>query len=137
MIDRERVIRAWGIFRQSNPYEICEGREFRAISEPEYCMGQMVEDTIAILKELPVWHVFHTRDATDEEKETYGVDIVCECDQYPENGERFLLYEFGYRGLEIQTWDDDQWAEFCSTEDGFQISDGDAWMELPHPPMEG
>ncbi len=53
MPDRERVIKAWEIFRDSNPYEICSGREFRAIREPEYCMGQMIEDTIALLKEQP------------------------------------------------------------------------------------
>ena len=51
MPDREKVIRAWEIFRNSNPYEICNGKEFRAIREPEYCMGQMIEDTIALLKE--------------------------------------------------------------------------------------
>ena len=50
-MDREKVIKAWEIFRDSNPYEICDGREFRAIKEPEYCMGQMIEDTIALLKE--------------------------------------------------------------------------------------
>ena len=50
-MDREKVIKAWEIFRDSNPYEICSGREFRAIREPEYCMGQMIEDTIALLKE--------------------------------------------------------------------------------------
>lgn len=42
---------AWEIFRDNNPYEICKGREFRSIKEPEYCMGQMVEDTINLLKE--------------------------------------------------------------------------------------
>jgi hypothetical protein len=47
----DRLIKAWEIFRDSNPYEICNGREFRAIMEPEYCMGQMIEDTIAILRE--------------------------------------------------------------------------------------
>lgn len=51
MPNREKVIKAWEIFRDSNPYEICDGREFRAIKEPEYCMGQMIEDTIALLKE--------------------------------------------------------------------------------------
>ena len=51
MPDIETVIKAWEIFRDSNPYEICSGREFRAIREPEYCMGQMIEDTIALLKE--------------------------------------------------------------------------------------
>ena len=51
MPDIDRLIKAWKIFRDSNPYEICNGREFRAIKEPEYCMGQMIEDTIAILKE--------------------------------------------------------------------------------------
>ena len=51
MIDKERLIKAWEIFKKSNPYEICEGREFRAIKEPEYCMGQMISDTITLLKE--------------------------------------------------------------------------------------
>lgn len=51
MPDREKLIRAWEIFRESNPYEICNGREFRAFAEPEYCMGEMIEDTIALLKE--------------------------------------------------------------------------------------
>lgn len=50
MPDMEKVIKAWEIFRDSNPYEICSGREFRAIGEPEYCMGQMIEDTITLLK---------------------------------------------------------------------------------------
>ena len=51
MIDQKKVIKAWEIFRDSNPYGICEGKEFMAINEPEYCMGQMIEDTIAMLKE--------------------------------------------------------------------------------------
>ena len=51
MADIDRLIEAWEIFRVSNPYEICDGREFRAIKDPEYCMGQMIEDTIALLKE--------------------------------------------------------------------------------------
>lgn len=50
MPDREKVIRAWEIFRNSNPYQICDGKEFRAIKESEYCMGQMIEDTITLLK---------------------------------------------------------------------------------------
>lgn len=51
MHDIDRLIEAWEIFRDSNPYELCKGMEFRAISEPEYCMGQMIEDTLALLKE--------------------------------------------------------------------------------------
>jgi len=55
MPDKERLIKAWEIFRDSNPYEICDGREFLAIKEPEeYCMGQMISDTIAILKDQEV-----------------------------------------------------------------------------------
>ena len=50
-MDSEKVIKAWEIFRDSNPYQICDGKEFRAIKEPEYCMGQMIEDTIVLLKE--------------------------------------------------------------------------------------
>lgn len=56
MPDIDRLIKAWKIFRDSNPYEICNGREFRAIREPEYCMGQMIEDTIALLKEHDANH---------------------------------------------------------------------------------
>lgn len=63
MPDRERVVKAWEIFRDSNPYEICSGREFRAIREPEYCMGQMIEDTIALLKE---------QEAVEPKKESDG-----------------------------------------------------------------
>lgn len=51
MSDREKLIKAWETFRDSNPYQICEGKEFRAIKEPEYCMGQMIADTIDLLKE--------------------------------------------------------------------------------------
>jgi len=51
MIDRVKLIKAWETFRNSNPYQICEGKEFRAFKEPEYCMGQMIADTIALLKE--------------------------------------------------------------------------------------
>ena len=50
--DASRLIQAWKIFRESNPYEICEGKEFRAIREPEYCMGQMIDDTIELLKKV-------------------------------------------------------------------------------------
>lgn len=51
MPDKDKVIKAWEIFRESNPYQICSGREFRAMREPEYCMGQMIDDTIKLLKE--------------------------------------------------------------------------------------
>ena len=51
MPDIDRLIEAWKIFRDSNPYELCNGREFRAIREPEYCMGQMIEDTLTLLRE--------------------------------------------------------------------------------------
>ncbi len=60
MMDKEellvdRLITAWGIFRVSNPYEICKGREFQALKEPEYCMGQMLRDTDFELKyRLPI-----------------------------------------------------------------------------------
>lgn len=51
MTDIKRLTKAWEIFRDSNPYQICDGKEFRAIKEPEYCMGQMIDDTLALLKE--------------------------------------------------------------------------------------
>ena len=66
MADREKVIRAWEIFRDSNPYEICSGREFRAIREPEYCMGQMIADTIELLKEQDEIIQRVLREKTDE-----------------------------------------------------------------------
>lgn len=50
--DKSKLIHAWKIFRDSNPYEICDGKEFRAIREPEYCMGQMINDTIELLKKV-------------------------------------------------------------------------------------
>lgn len=70
MPDREKVIRAWEIFRNSNPYQICDGKEFRAIKESEYCMGQMIEDTITLLKEQEIeephpWeHIWDAPDGT-------------------------------------------------------------------------
>ena len=68
MPDMEKVIRAWELFRESNPYEICNGREFRAFTEPEYCMSQMIKDTITLLKEqedekkrimIVIWDTLH------------------------------------------------------------------------------
>ena len=60
MMDINNLITAWKIFEDSNPYQICDGREFRAIREPEYCMGQMIKDTIEILDtqipEKPIWN---------------------------------------------------------------------------------
>ena len=50
MQDLDMTIKAWEIFRDSNPYEICHGKEFRAIKDPEYCMGQMIADTLEHLK---------------------------------------------------------------------------------------
>lgn len=51
MINIENLIKSWEIFRDSNPYQICDGKEFRAIKEPEYCMGQMITDTLKLLEE--------------------------------------------------------------------------------------
>jgi len=53
MHDREKLIKAWETFRDSNPYQICEGKEFRAFKEPEYCMGKMIADTIYMLQGRP------------------------------------------------------------------------------------
>lgn len=50
--DTSRLIQAWEIFRESDPYGICREKQFRAIREPEYCMGQMVDDTIEALKRM-------------------------------------------------------------------------------------
>ena len=76
MPDIDRLIEAWEIFRDSNPYEICDGREFRAIKDPEYCMGQMIDDTIALLKEqeLPtelkqkMWNALYAEEDEYEKK---------------------------------------------------------------------
>ena len=63
MIDAERLIKAWEIFRDSNPYQICDGEEFQAIKEPEYCMGQMIEDTLQLLKkQVPISRIEETID---------------------------------------------------------------------------
>jgi len=51
MIDIKRLAKAWEIFRRSNPYQLCDGIEFRAITNPEYCLGQMIGDTLALLKQ--------------------------------------------------------------------------------------
>ena len=54
-----RLISAWCIFSENNPYQICEGKEFQAMKDPDYCMGQMLNDTIAELKYRrpmpPIW----------------------------------------------------------------------------------
>ena len=59
MVDKERLAKAWKIFRDSNPYQICSGKEFRAIREPEYCMGQMIEDTLKALQEVKIFNHGH------------------------------------------------------------------------------
>lgn len=74
MIDREKLIKAWEIFRDSNPYEICDGREFRAIKDPEYCMGQMIEDTITVLKKQEA--VMGWKDARQETPDKQGDYLV-------------------------------------------------------------
>ena len=103
MSDIDRLIEAWEIFRDSNPYEICNGREFRAIKEPEYCMGQMIEDTITLLREqqAKVWVIMSKM---NEDKTEYNLELnplvtcgVCKhchaegfinernvCDKHPE-----------------------------------------------------
>ena len=97
MPDTEKVIKAWEIFRDSNPYEICDGREFRAIAEPEYCMGQMIADTIDLLKEQKtvlqkMWNaLFAEEDAL--EKQFVGTD---------KNDVWFMVYRpWLQRGFEI------------------------------------
>lgn len=75
MIDAERLIKAWEIFRDSNPYQICDGKEFRAIKEPEYCMGQMIEDTLQLLKkQVPISRIKNIRELTKEEWEIWKKD---------------------------------------------------------------
>lgn len=74
MADIQKVINAWKIFRDSNPYQICDGKEFRAIKEPEYCMGQMIADTIELLWERKpkTAHIY---------KNANGFDCCSECDK--------------------------------------------------------
>ena len=78
MVDIDKVIKAWEIFRDSNPYQICEGIEFRAISEPEYCMSQMIADTLELLKEKQPRKVQNIRKVTD----------ICLCGECPSCGKR-------------------------------------------------
>lgn len=75
MADIQKVIEAWKIFRNSNPYQICDGREFRAISEPEYCMGQMIADTIELLEEQQKKTAEHNG-MTETVSRTIGQDKV-------------------------------------------------------------
>ena len=92
MPDIDRLIEAWEIFRDSNPYEICDGREFRAIKEPEYCMGQMIEDTITMLK---------------EQEAVEPIDIIDE--KYPVgDSNRYKGYRCG-KCKEVIPWD----ANYC------------------------
>ena len=79
MVDTDKVIKAWEIFRDSNPYQICEGIEFRAISEPAYCMSQMIADTLELLKEKqPRVLTFEELDALPNETDIWGETKGCE-----------------------------------------------------------
>ena len=82
-MDREKLIRAWEIFRDSNPYQICDGKEFRAIKEPEYCMGQMIEDTITLLKEQEMKTGYWIDSAGNDKCSICGEEY---SDLYPDYG---------------------------------------------------
>ena len=83
------------------------------------------------------WHIFHERELTDDEKRQYpDLSFIMDVDSTPGNGDDFLWYRKYNRSIEIASWDDDRWTEYCDTGDGERIEDGDAWMELPELPEE-
>ena len=120
MINKENVIKAWEIFRDSNPYEICNGKEFRAIREPEYCMGQMIEDTIALLKEQE-WNIL----TEDADGIVHGL---------PGDDGTYLMTD----GKDI--WIDDYVDgvdDSVFLDSGRDIREIKAWMYMPKLPKEG
>lgn len=103
MIDRDRLIKAWEIFRDSNPFGICGDREFRAIREPEYCMGQMIEDTITLLrkdKESTLTLIDETMKEVQEEQEAVK-PILCHARQSTEPYRMTFWHECGSCGADI------------------------------------
>lgn len=96
----ERVIVAWETFRDSNPYGICSGKEFRAIREPEYCMGQMIEDTLELLKEQEAKLL-----TFDEVKKHYSIP-----DELIGNLMESIDYSFDIAPLYMECPDEDQWV---------------------------
>lgn len=78
---------------------------------------------IAQAPTVKLWHVFF---------ETKDGKMSVEC--IPNNGERFLLYRKRSNWFSIEEWDDDYWTEYACTGDGYDIEEGDAWMELSEPP---
>ena len=105
MIDRDRLIEAWEIFRDSNPYGICGDREFRAMREPDYCMGQMIEDTIALLRKDKE-RTLTLIDETIKEEQEAVKPILCHARRSIEPYQMTFWYECGSCGAEIKMDDD-------------------------------
>lgn len=164
MIDRNRLIEAWEIFRDSNPYEICSGCEFRAISEPEYCMGQMIEDTIALLDECDTQLQYRDDHIALYEaeinrleallKEQEDVQWINVKDKLPEkDGQYLVVYTFfDYRGMGIVGFSHnlheiDEYIFNTESRPGWYQSDNEVgyyekttvthWAKLPEFPKEG
>lgn len=106
MIDNDRLIKAWEIFRNSNPYEICDGREFRAMREPEYCMGQMIEDTIALLKEQEndIHHMGLIIDEYEKELKKQPEIIRCKDCKNAKPALNGKMTRCKIRGLRMNDW---------------------------------
>ena len=142
MVDIDKVIKAWEIFRDSNPYQICEGIEFRAISEPEYCMSQMIADTLELLKEYEVLKdqnakLIRQKEARFQQK---WIPVEEELPKYVNN--KVLVYLEhddlnGYIGYgHFEKWKGDEiWFDLEHTEPfsdrGWRVTH---WMELPEKP---
>lgn len=148
MVDIDKVIKAWEIFRDSNPYQICEGIEFRAISEPEYCMSQMIADTLELLKEYEVLKeqnakLIRQKEARFQQKwipveEELPVPCQMVIVSYPaytdESGDEYVA-GVGC-GFLITTATDKYWCRSDGTkfgELGFSKVEPVAWMPLPNP----
>ena len=151
MADEDKVIKAWEIFRDSNPYQICEGVEFRAISEPEYCMSQMISDTLELLKEYEVLKdqnarlIRQKKDITQQvtrlkEQQQIWISVEEELPKYVNN--KVLVYLEhddlnGYIGYgHFEKWKGDEiWFDLEHTEPfsdrGWRVTH---WMELPDKP---
>jgi hypothetical protein len=134
MPDIDRLIEAWKIFRDSNPYEICNGREFRAISEPEYCMGQMIEDTIALLRERGTKWI-NVNEKLPDENGKYLVNYVAfnfqsmKVMQFAKD--LHSVDDYNFRNEHRPGWD-----EFDDETGYFERTNVTHWMPLPNAPQD-
>lgn len=135
-MDAKTVIKAWEIFRDSNPYEICNGREFRAFTEPEYCMGDMIEDTIALLKEQGAMSWINVKDGLPNENGSYLV--VYKAFQYAfVDVKRFAKDLYSVDEYDFPNEHRPGWYEYDDEYGYIERNDITHWMPLPNLPEKG